>query len=230
MGRFKRHPRFWAIVGIIFVTMPQWAGAVWSLFVVDRPMVPTIAGWLGVEHMPSPNVLGWVPTLVGLVLLVLVWKQTRERPAVPVQPPPSPILREPPEPLVAPQPAKESRRADAEDDRIFIQKSPVELVAPFKDFTFYKAKKLVADYYTTWVRWIVTVEDVEQYGDTPHIFASFPGKQQLAFISMDFPLSEKARVLLLEKGNVITVEGQITDLESRQVRLTNCRLIEVTPP
>ena len=118
------------------------------------------------------------------------------------------------------------------EERIFVNKNAVELVAPFSSgLTAYKAQKLVADYLTKWAHWIVPVTDVAQYGDIPHVSAYIPDEPRLkVYVNMFFRPSELAKVLNLEKREMVEVEGRIIEISDRAVRLEDCRLLGTTPP
>jgi hypothetical protein len=204
--------------------MPQWAASVWSLFVVDKPIVPTVAGWFGVT-ISSLSLLGWVPTLVGLVLLAMVWVQTRERPAAP--PPPWVPITAPPRstrritPIAAP-----IVLSAPDDERIFIEQTPIDLTAPFEAMTAYRATKIVEDYYGKWVRWTYPISNIIQYDKSVSVFLSAPGKRATReTVVASFPLSESAKVIHLEKGALLSLEGQIESADSMCVRLDHCRLL-----
>lgn len=135
--------------------------------------------------------------------------------------------------LVAPQPARppeQLKRASAEDDKIFIEKSVLELVAPFNTLTDYKAKKLVEDYYNTWVRWTLTLSTISQHRDhSAYALAAIPDGLQLVpvMVTLSFAESDAVKLLHLDKDTMAEIEGQVEHISTLEVRLVNCRLLTV---
>ena len=79
MGFTKRHPLLWAVLGLLFASLPQWLQAVWGLF-SSQPIVPTIASKIGGIHMTefNPSWLSFVTVPIGGLFMYLIWKETRK--------------------------------------------------------------------------------------------------------------------------------------------------------
>jgi hypothetical protein len=110
---------------------------------------------------------------------------------------------------------------------VFIDITPVLLVGPFSgSLTAYKAKKLVADYMGKWVRWSVPVRDVSRLSNSVSVFAAVPsGGMWNISIHMGFAISQENRLLHLEKGATIEVEGKVSEVRTDFVDLTDCVLV-----
>jgi hypothetical protein len=117
------------------------------------------------------------------------------------------------------------------DDRIFLTKGALELEKPFSgDLTAYRAKQLTADFLGKWIRWTIPIDDVTLYGEEPFVFAYVPDAPRLHLsVNVTFLPSEREKVMHLEKGAIIEIEGKIEKISSRRVELTECILIGVIP-
>jgi hypothetical protein len=74
----ERHPGWAALWVVLFMSVPQWAEWIWSLYSSD-PLVPWMARAIGLSGVPevSLTVLLWVTIPIGLVLLVLILYRRR---------------------------------------------------------------------------------------------------------------------------------------------------------
>ncbi len=74
----ERHPGWAALWVVLFMSVPQWAEWIWSLYSSD-PLVPWMARAIGLSGVPevSLTVLLWVTIPIGLVLLVLILYRSR---------------------------------------------------------------------------------------------------------------------------------------------------------
>ena len=79
-GLIKAHPVGAAVIGLIFVVLPHEVQPWWGLFSND-PLFPTLAGTLAVITIPitAPTWewFGHIPTVIGLGLFLLIWRQQR---------------------------------------------------------------------------------------------------------------------------------------------------------
>src|SRR5713101_7512330 len=117
------------------------------------------------------------------------------------------------------------------DGRVFLNKSVADLVAPFTSgLTGYQAKQIVADYLNNWVRWIGPIYNVQQYGENPNVSANIADAPRPAiYLTMSFIPSEAAKIMHLEKGTMIEIEGKVADLSEGWVSLRECLLVRVSP-
>lgn len=111
------------------------------------------------------------------------------------------------------------------DGKIVLDKSPKDLVAPFKNLTHYQATKLVEDYYGKWVEWELVIDNVSKIHDQAYVAAKLG-----PFVFLYFDPTETAKVVHLEKETVIRIEGEIESINQIDVRLTNCRLLSAKSP
>jgi hypothetical protein len=74
----ERHPGWAALWVVLFMSVPQWAEWIWSLYSSD-PLVPWMARAIGLSGVPevSLTVLLWVTSPIGLVLLALILYRSR---------------------------------------------------------------------------------------------------------------------------------------------------------
>ena len=74
----ERHPGWAALWVVLFMSVPQWAEWIWSLYSSD-PLVPWMARAIGLSGVPevSLTVLLWVTIPIGLVLLALILYRSR---------------------------------------------------------------------------------------------------------------------------------------------------------
>ena len=74
----ERHPGWAALWVSLFMSFPQWAEWIWSLYSSD-PLVPWMARAIGVSGVldVSLTVLLWVTIPIGLVLLALILYRSR---------------------------------------------------------------------------------------------------------------------------------------------------------
>lgn len=117
------------------------------------------------------------------------------------------------------------------EDRVFLNKTLLELVAPFESgLTAYRAEKLVADYLNKWVRWELPIIDVGLSGDTPRIMSLVRSDVGMYLSArMYFLSSERTKVMHLEKGAIIEVEGKIQEISQMGVWMIDCILVAVKP-
>ena len=117
-------------------------------------------------------------------------------------------------------------------ERVFINMTPVEVVAPFASgLTEYRARKLVEDYVDKWVRWEGRIADVNLRGSskTPYVFALYPVERMRdVSLHMEFVPSQTAQILHLEKGATIRAEGRIESVRVDSISLVDCTV--VNPP
>ena|SRR5688572_7930726 len=122
----------------------------------------------------------------------------------------------------------DQRKLEVNDDRVFLDKSVIELERPFSgDLTVHKAQLLVADYLKKWVRWNLRVSDVTPtVQEMTRVTAHIPKEPGLGvFVNMYFSASERDKVIHLEKGAMIEVEGRIEEISMLTVNLVDCRLV-----
>ena len=74
----ERHPGWAALWVVLFMSVPQWAEWIWSLY-SSAPLVPWMARAIGLSGVPdvSLTVLLWVTIPIGLVLLALILYRSR---------------------------------------------------------------------------------------------------------------------------------------------------------
>lgn len=158
-----------------------------------------------------------------------------------VAPPPLPIpVRVPPAPLPSPLPPKapserEKRVAEllpsSPDGRVYVEKLPQELAAPFmRGLTAHQATKLVSDFLGKIVRWRLSVDDVNRFGQYATVSAFAPSIDMTSIlIQIQFSEPEATGVLHLEKGDVVEIEGKvesIVPLVGICINLVECRLFK----
>lgn len=177
--------------------------------------------------------IGWLPImlLATAVIMAGVFHLLAVRMAPPANPAsltrPNPILDSPTyagSVVVLPTPER--------DKRVFIQKEPSELVAPLHGQTDYTGQRLVADYLKKWVHWLVPLYDVSQVEAYPLVSAIIAGGHAQLFIMVyvAFAPGERDKVVHLEKGTLIEIEGKIGNIYKAEVRLVDCRLLGIRLP
>lgn len=211
-------PRLKAALAFALGTAPAWVSAVWSLFCSD-PFIPTAMTWLSKQGL-SPALL-WLPSFIGLILLIAIfWRTGPSRKLSTL--PPYPPLESPTYPAKVTVLSPPGR-----DKRVFIEKTPDELVAPLHGRTDATGQRLVAGYLNKWVHWQFPLYDVSQVEEYPWVSAIIEGGNRQLFIRLNalFALSEREKVMHLEKGAVIEIEGKIGSIEKAELKLLDCRLL-----
>jgi len=77
----SNHPFIWAGILFVFVSFPQWAQSVWGLF-SHQPLIPLITAKLQFMKIQNFSIY-WITTSIGLVLLLLIYLNTRVSPPNP---------------------------------------------------------------------------------------------------------------------------------------------------
>lgn len=111
----------------------------------------------------------------------------------------------------------------SDDDRIFIDSLPDDLVKPFKEFTSHKADRLVADYIGKWIRWVGSISNVSRdmlLGSDQYLVSL---KLTLAhtMVRILFRADQNDRLSHLDKGDEIAFEGKIGLLYHGSVDIKN---------
>jgi hypothetical protein len=115
------------------------------------------------------------------------------------------------------------------DKRIFLKKTPREIHAPYDKLTTYQAEQRTRDYLGKWVRWLVRITNVSTRGKVVNVLGTAGENQrgEGAMVNLDFPESEKDKLLHLDVDTVIEIEGKVDRINSLMIQLDDCRLIAV---
>jgi hypothetical protein len=118
-----------------------------------------------------------------------------------------------------------------QDDRVFVQKGPADLVARLIGQTDYTGQKLVSDYLGKWVHWLLPLYNISEIETYPWASGIISGGNAQLFImvTMRFARTERDRVMHLEKGTVVEITGRIESLYKGEVTLGDCRLLGLRP-
>jgi hypothetical protein len=205
--------------------------------------------WAKAWNMPSPilalmGLAAFVLLFVAWYFIALVSNKYFGVPAVhpfypvpfhrsllpsPLPPPPLPV-KPPPVPRALPPVSKASAaEIVGRADRIYVNKTPEELVEQVRGLTSIKADDVVARYAGKWMRVAGPVRNVTGL----HGWVSVPmdwGKSNMT-VMLRFQPAWLSRVEHLDPQELLAVEGQIEDIEINisigALTLENCAVIEL---
>lgn len=105
--------------------------------------------------------------------------------------------------------------------RVYVERSPAEIIALFENRTSYQADKLFADYRGKWMAVRGQIWDVR----VGEYFVSVPLKADThSLVMLTFPLSSKDRLTHRQPGEVIEAHGEIEEAGADHLSLTRCEL------
>lgn len=160
--------------------------------------------------------IGGYIVLAALFVESLPLPRLRETEEVPA-PPQQPVIVTIPPASPVPQKAK----------RILLDKTPAEIVRPFKEHTTMQAERLVEAYLDRWIRVNGEFDDISApvYEQAVVSFAS-SRRLILPHVFMYFSDDEAIRHLsTLRRGTPIKVEGRIARISAHEVVLQDCELV-----
>jgi hypothetical protein len=171
-------------------------------------------------------VIGFITFMVGLAAFVQRTAIPRD---TPIESPPSPAVSVVPAPVATPSPATGTlNKVEKNDQRIFVPDSvtPYSLMALYDDNLDIKADRLFADFVGKWMRLSGPVRNMS-VSSSGRIYVSLAPdpKKSLKVIIMFFESEWLDRLAIIPRGQVISVECQITEAASTEIRFENCRLI-----
>jgi hypothetical protein len=122
---------------------------------------------------------------------------------------------------VAPVPAR-----DPSNDRIFVDRTPHDLVGPFDTYVSVQAKRLIQPYIGKWIRITSEVGNVRDLpSDQWQVLVSERVDGRTLVISLSFNKEWGDRLSILTRGATIEVIGRIDRIEAATLYLENCELV-----
>ena len=111
------------------------------------------------------------------------------------------------------------------DGRTLVDVTPEYLVGFFEEHTSIQAERLTEAFLGKWMRLSASVEDVAALGaHKARIDVPTEGGSPVIILIVNNQATVEHRVRILKKGDPITVVGQIYEVDSASVTLTNCEL------
>jgi hypothetical protein len=113
------------------------------------------------------------------------------------------------------------------EERIIVDLTPGELVAPFETQVQIQAERTVARYIGKWYRVSGSVNQIHRYSDcwTVRFFAPDPAHFVGVQIALEFALALTERIDLLDRGSAIVAIGQIALIGSSSITLKRCEFV-----
>jgi hypothetical protein len=109
--------------------------------------------------------------------------------------------------------------------KVFIDISPAYLMDLYKGRTSIQGDALAAAYIGKWLIVAGTVRDI--YGPVDARVAQVYDKDD-RFISFTFTKEASEKVSHIEQGTMITVRGEITEIDRPRLKLKNCDLDKIS--
>jgi hypothetical protein len=201
----------------------------WTAFGAIGTWVAVVIGLITLYVMQHPAAAAptfpWETVVFGVTLVGVAGMQLRaaqiNRQAAKMRlaapPTPAPLIEEQALTIEIPKTIK----------RVYLRETPHELTRPFDELTAYQAAKLTEAFVEKWVRWQLEVTNVLQRGPAEIVTVTgWWGEDRHSItVVMDFDPADQSSVTHLSRGATVTVEGQITSLETASVFLNHCRIV-----
>lgn len=108
-----------------------------------------------------------------------------------------------------------------EESNIFTNKSPIQIFENFNNTRPFQQSNIVDSYKGLYVNWELKLEKISLNGHDASIYFSTTGERGvIACLNVDLPLNPGLKVM--DKGELILIEGKITDLDEISIELDKC--------